>query len=290
MIRVDIYTDSGIISFDDEIESLTWSIKNPEGLPFQVSLPVVSANIVLHTISADLLDIKRGDRAHVVNPEGEVKLVMNVVLVTMLKDKGITEIAFEGLPVDGNKLGNGVFSTGQNYLDASVYDGRVRFSPKSQFARGHALISKRQDYLLSHIWGGSKLLNIAPTEFTGADRSFKLVEFDNAEEYVPDYSVTPDDLISFEISPAQPPVTGLRIAQRVENKPTSVVSVPDGAELAKGFFIEGDVKAQAVYVLRRRPDPVGPGLIASQQLIWADGHVLELGTEELFIAGIFTDS
>lgn len=290
MIRVDIYTDNGVVSFDDEIESLVWSLKNPEGLPFQVSLPVVSANLLLHTISDSLSDIKRGDLAYVVNAKNEIKLTMNVVLVSVLKDKGVAEIAFEGLALGGNKIGKGVFSIGQNYLDLSVYDDNVRLSPRTQFAKGHAVINNRQDYLLSHLWGGSKLLYIVPTEFTGADKDFKWVEYDIAEGYVPDVEVTPDNLISFDISPAQPPVTGLRTAQRVENEPTSVVSIPDGTQLAKGFFIEGDVKAQAIYVLRMRREGGVPELVASQQLIWADGHVLDLGTTRQFIVGIFTDS
>lgn len=284
MIEIVIGTQQGAIVFKDEIESFDWSLRNPEGMKYQVSMPTIIANLVVHSIDNELYNIRRGDRATVWNAKGVEKLNMVVISATVLEDKGKTEVAFEGMPVPENKLGRGVFSLNRDYLDLSVYSDTIEIRSPRELVRGHAIIRQPEDYLLSYLWGNRlSKLSIAPSEFLDATPEKDYVIFDRDLENVPEVWLSPDNIVSFDISPAQPPITAIRTPQRVESEYESIITPIEGADMAKGFFIEGDRSVRAVYAS-------GTDDLSFQYLIWDDGHVLDLGTTHVNVVGIFTDS
>ena len=69
MLSITIYTRFGLLTFSDEIESISWSLKNTSDAPFLVSLPRTVANIVLASTYEGLSFVSSGDIVHIKNSE-----------------------------------------------------------------------------------------------------------------------------------------------------------------------------------------------------------------------------
>lgn len=285
MITVKIETKDGVIAFKEEIENFTWSLRNSEALLFNVSVPTIIANIVLHSIDTSLDSIEIGDKIIVENEKEEHKLTLEVTLVTILKDKGITEIACSAQSFKDSKLGKGVYALGAEYLNEKVLNFKVKQIPDKDIEKGYAIIKRNEELLLSYLWSGKELAYLTPSEYTGGDREYVWTCFKEGSSEIPEYTILPEDIVSFDVSPANPEITELRIPRKVEGTPESKLNLPK-AQLVKPFFIPSK-RIQAVYVSEENPF----NTMQMQELHWSDGHVNYLGTEKRrFIVGVFEDS
>jgi hypothetical protein len=298
MISIDIYTSEGILTFQEEIERFNWSVKNNDSLLFNVTVPTIGATIVLHSIDSALYDIAQGDVVIVKAPTGDEKLKVIVTSVTVLEQKGITEIACAGQGIADNPLGKGVYDLTTDYVGKATTWEEFRHPTGSEELSplpGYGIIKENEDELLSYIWGREELMYLTPLSGISTTQKWKAITEEEATSIT--WQFKPEAIIDYDISPARPPVTDITTPQKVEELPNSIVATPGKVNIVKPFYIEvhDDLKPignriHCVYTLRRRYEE-GLYLIESQALTWSDNYVTDLGTiDRHIILGVFTDS
>jgi hypothetical protein len=298
MISIDIYTSEGILTFQEEIERFNWSVKNNDSLLFNVTVPTIGATIVLHSIDSALYDIAQGDVVIVKAPTGDEKLKVIVTSVTVLEQKGITEIACAGQGIADNPLGKGVYDLTTDYVGKATTWEEFRHPTGSEELSplpGYGIIRENEDELLSYIWGREELMYLTPQSGIATTQKWRAITEEEATSIT--WQFTPDSIIDYDISPARPPVTDITTPQKIEGAPLASVAVPDNVNIVKPFYIEGHQddaaigqRAYCAYTVSRRGSDYNY-LIEAQLLSWSDGTVTDLGTtERREILGVFTDS
>ena len=293
MISIRIYTSEGSLTFQEEIADFSLSLKNKEGLLFNASLPMLMANVVVHSTAPSVKNIKVGDEVVVSNAEGNSGFRLVVISVTVLDQKGVVEIACADREIYRSIYAKGVYDL------SSELASRMPFPEDSDIippAQGKGIINEPADALLSYVWGRQELQYITyKTKLITPFSSWAVLSKTLAEKE--EWQFTSEDIIDYDIMPANQPVTEITTPLRGKIALKSGHAVLPSANIVKPFYIEeydemtdqNTKGSQCVYMLRRKEDSTEE--IDAQILTWSDGHITDLGTvERRKILGVFKDS
>lgn len=288
------------LEYEAEVDNFTWALRNPSQLLYSVSMPTISASLVLHTIDDALKLVSQGDMLVVMNKERDEWLFLTIVSVTILKEKGITEIACSGASLPELKLGVGAYDMSDGLLTKMM----PRVKPANIVARENDfIIDTREDLVLAYAWSGDLPAYITPITYYHSGFVNDFARYDWAiykeGEQGAEYEVLFDDLISFDISAANPPVTDIRI--RAESPVLDSWFNAKRIYRSRSFYIEGE-EASAVFVSEAVPVTIEIGassfiaytLNGDQRLVWSDGHVLDFDLNpplsfDSEVIGVFSD-
>lgn len=278
MLSIKIYTDDDILEFDEEIADFAYTLKNADELPFNISMPIEYANILLHTKMPNLANVKQGHKLIVRNSASETIITLYVISVTILKYKGKTEIACSGKPLPDLVLGAGVYD-----LENMPLPETVKGATNRQSKPGFGIIENTEDLVLSHLWGGDRITHIAPAEFVEADRNYDFTTFEENDTSLPAITILPEHIIDYDVTSSRPAVTALVARDKVKGRVGSDLPV---SQQVRAFTIEKG-NLDAVYTIKCDEE----GDNCSHSLIWSDGIVNNLLVGNRFnVIGIFSDS
>lgn len=280
MLKVTIYMPDETIWFVDEIEDISWSLRNPEGTPFNVSMPRIAASIVLHSTVPQLSNIRPLDKVTISNDVGEEMLTLSVISVSVFHDRGKTEIACSGKPIKDLKLGEGSYVISDSLFRVGYDDTLLKLSSDRVLNPRDSYIRTKEEQILAYLWGGDRLMHLTPSQVTGGDRAYDWTTFEE-DSSAPKYRILPEQIVSFDTAPADPLISDLIVRERGVG---ARVAIEVDTAVSR-LFVIGGKDIYAVYERRMS------GATAIQQaLIWSDGIRINLGPTKVNVIGIFSDS
>lgn len=295
-------------SYTEELIEFSWSMTNNEGTSFSASVPTLNASLVITAVDDFLKAVNRYSYIEVTSDVDDgLVLKLNVIECTPLERKGKTEISCTGnfftqtnniwgtLKIDAN---SDWAVTRQDYgLDNVEYHGS-----NPQF---NVNVSKKEDIALGLAWSFPDRKNLSLTPFTTADTNFKgqgigifnnvkgeEAEDETADTYAPVYQIKSDQIIDYDIQPAQPPVTHLITATLGKLQPLPIIpaiemlkySSANVATRVSAFQIQA-FDFSAVQVTQEDTS----GNATSSALYWSDGIVTNLDSPTYKVVAVFSD-
>ena len=258
MLTVNVNSQGTVRQYDSELVELSYVVSNNEEVPVSASVPTLNATVKFATYDAFLANLKRGDVLSFFDPSYEgsgLVLYLHVIEVSALKARRVVEVGCTGDFISDSNEIIGIINVPESIpqnldklFQLSVLDN---YENNPHFI---ANVKTKADLILALAWAQNTRRNIALTPFTtGAGDRFKnsgvalfpnVKETDVYHEFAPVYRIKAEDIIDYEVSPAQPPVTHLSAASvgnQIETTIDPIVSrvkyTSSGAKF-KAFYIQ----------------------------------------------------
>lgn len=312
MIDVIIKTKQEEQLFSNELLSFQYNIRNNDAATFTVSVPKVTASIVIGETTAFLKSVVRGDVVKVTTSDTSVEspltIELSVIENVVFDKKGETHISCTALFFEGEddfigplKLPKMVWETFKH-----IYGLEKIFYYQNTTPEMLVDIKKKEDLILAMAWSAEEKFNVTVTPFT----TYTGVRFntpgiglvpdaepEEEDENVPVYKMRAEDIYSYVAEPAQPPVTHLATTSLSMLEPTpqiegriKAVQAHIGDESLYDFariFVLEETQTTAMHI---KSDTVTEPVI-EQKLLWSDGIETPLPQQEFrHIIGIFSTS
>ena len=307
-----IKADGTYREYSEELIKFSWQTRNNEGASFSASIPTLTATFVLCKSDDFIKSLDRTSRVEISSDTpGGLTLPLSILEVTPLDRKGKTEISCSG---NFFKQTNNIFGTlkipaGDWETTQENYGlGMVELHENNPEVTVN--VDKKEDIALGVAWGFNTRRNVSVTPFTTGDGSFSndgIGLFKNVKEQVNDdtapvYRIEAEDIIDYDIEPAQPPVTHIQTTTLGKLGPTPQIPTmtmtkytdkddpdyqPKVDDNARACYIE-ETQTAAVWHISENTDET----IASQTLEFSDGVVVSWPTTEgkKQVIGIFDDA
>lgn len=300
------------VTYSAELVEFTYNVKNNEMVTFTATVPTLSAVIKLVTVDQHIEAIKRGDALSVSNDDGTgAVLQLRAVEISVIPRKGTAEITCSGPFISQTNdiwgtllIPAGSISDTKTAYGLSMLEAGADTHNSEMFLN----VDKKSDLLLGIAWSYPELRNLAVMPFVGGGGNgpgsfssgegiamFKDARPGSEESDSPVYYVAPDDIIDYEISAAQPPVTHLRTAALGELGPTPQIpavqvfkrsGTPGSEDIhdnVRAYYVQGKSLC-ALWVAQEDT----AGNMISQTLYWSDGiSKTWVGGTKKRIVGIF---
>ena len=292
--------------YAEELVDFSWYVKVNESASLIASIPTVVATLKIAKVDEGLRAIRKDDRIRVQNTSGTgLVLLLRVTEVTIFERRKEVEIACTyvsfGQVFDGIE---GVIEVPKNGISDWI-SGRVKtwngtLDNDSFLAR----VKSKDDLILALSWSYASRRNISllpfstrVTAWNGTDEAVAMFpdQRHNGTEdgTVPIYVVEPEDIVEYEITPADPPVTYLRSASLGRLKLMPQIPVQEvhsiGGTLTTNVrtFYSGDLALGMVYTAKTDNE----GVIDYQRLQWTDGIVVESNSSaRTNVIGMFSNA
>ena len=300
MLQVEFINSSGTHKvYAAEILNFEWDHKGNEDAQFEASVPSVSASLQIFSVDSYLENLDRGSTATISETSGVgMTLELRVVDVRCQITKGLSLVSMSGYfySEEVHKTGIQDAPSGWNSIKQRYGLQDIEFhgtAPAFSFA-----YEKRSDVPIAMIWSMASRHEIANTPFVTRNRAlnykspgagiFKATRNESSvDDYSPLYRVGPSQIVDYDISPSQPPVTHVRSSGigRLAAFP-DVVGIRTGGSDDVARFSIYDRGVTALYVAVR-----SGGSIVEQHLKWSDGKVSSVGgAAKVHVLGIFEDA
>lgn len=292
-------------SYTEEIETFAWDARNNEATGFSASVPNLTATVTLGIADSFLSKVCAGDLLQITSDiDDGLVLPLYVLEATTLYRKGKTEISCAGNFFEQT---NNIFGTltlaADDWATTQEKYGLEKVEMHEPNRGVIINVDKKEDIALGVAWGFDTRRNISLTPFSTADGTFAddgIGIFENTknplpEQYAPLYKIKAEDIVSYEVEAASPPVTHIQTTSLGDLGPTPqipTIAVPkysgalgsqDIDDNVKAYFIE-ETGLAAIYTAMENQE----GEVVSQSLTWTDGFTNIWTTgERKRIIGIF---
>lgn len=302
------------VEYAAELAYFSYNVKNNELVAFQATVPTLSATLKLVTVDQHIEAIRRGDLLTVQNSDGTgAALPLRAVEVTLTPRRGIAEVSCSGpFITQTNEIWGTLLVPAGSLSDTKTAYGLSMLHPGADTQNSEMFLNvdKKSDLLLGIAWSYPELRNLAVMPFVGGGSGvydpgtfssgegiamFKNARPGDEDDDVPVYYVAPEDIIDYDISPAQPPVTHLRTSALGGLGPTPQIppvqvfkrsGTPGSEDIhdnVRAYYVQGKSLC-ALWVAQEDT----AGNIVSQTLYWSDGiSQTWIGGTKKRIVGIF---
>lgn len=305
MLTAKITTSNGAGMYQEELVDFSWYMKVNESSSLQASVPTLVATLRLVTVDNVLRAARKNDKVEVYAETG-LTLPMRITEVTVFERKKEVEIAcaYANLgtarDVEGTiKIDTMTLSTFITHWSVAQLKAATDITKVNAF---WANVRTKADLYMALAWSYDDRKVIALTPFASTynywQQKYEYIAMfsrqlpDGTESGVtPVYTVEAEDIIDYEITPADPPVTALKTTSLGQLAPTTQIPTFEVKIQGSGslhtnmrtFFIE-KLKFGAVYTCNYA------NLSYSEpKITWSDGLVSQLsGVANVF--GIFSNA
>lgn len=283
--------------YREEFVDFSFLTSNNEGTPFTASVPRLTSVVKLLVVDDFVKTLARGDTIEVMSDELDgLTLYLSVIEVTILSRKGTTEISCTGMFFDEtNDIWGALLidkDTWENTKLKYSLDDVEHYEDNDKF---YVHVSSKLDIVMGLAWSYDTRRTVALTPFTTGDSAtfhspgvgiFKEIREDSTvDPYAPVYRIRAEDIINYDISPAQPPVT--HVVANSLGKSGLVPTIPEiiarcdireyNAYSMTRFANIEELQLAAVMVVHMTPDEEGGSDDYDKTVIyWSDGVQTEL--------------
>lgn len=308
MLKARCSSSGGVTEYTQHFVDFSWYVKVNESATLFASIPTVIAMLKIATVDNTLRKLKKNDKVVVTNDTNTaLSLQLRVIEVSILERKKEVEISCAYMSFGELYEGvEGVIEIGQNKVGLYALDKVKPWSGALQNDAFLANIRSKDDLILALSWSYSSRRNIALTPFSTAVSNWNSAyeriaifpdqRHDGSEDgTVPIYVVEPEDIIDYEITSADPPVTHLKTSALGELAPMPQIPARETWTLAgalsqnvRGFFSR-DLGLGFLYTAQFKKD--SPSVLQYQRLEWTDGIVVEDSTStRVNVQGFFSNA
>lgn len=203
-----------------EVDQFMWMTRNRDATSFSASFPQVVATLKILSTDDFFSQVTRGASIQVASDQPGLVITLSVIETTVFKTKGYVEI---GCTADFFEQSNDLWGTIEVPEDSwfnttSKYDLQLVQIDEARNDAFVAHVFDKTDLVLATAWSYPNVKAISPTPFTAPSGSFNtngvgLFTPQRPGEILsptaPVYLVYPEDIIDYNIEPAQPPITHL---------------------------------------------------------------------------------
>lgn len=288
--------------YSSELLDFSYLTSNNDGTAFTASAPKLTALVKLAAADSFLHTLVRGDTVQVTSSEPDgLTLYLSIIEVTILDRKGTTEISCTGAFFDEtNDIWGALLIPEGTWEDTKLkftLDNVEHYEDNGSF---YAHVNSKLDIVMGLAWSYDTRRTVALTPFTTGDGEsfsdagvgiFKEVrETSTVDPYAPVYRIAAEDIVDYDVSPAQPPVT--HIVANSLGSTGAVSSIPEivsrtnvsqyTADNTARFASIEELQLAAVKIVNMVPSATAGAqdVYDSTVIYWSDGTQSILSKED----------